>query len=129
MVRETRNLQLPEPVFEEADGFKVTFQNAAVHQPTRAKPDIDTPQVTPQATPQVTPQVLTVLRAARQLQSREELQKLTGLKDREHFRKTYLKPLLQKGWIEPAIPGNPFSPLQRYRATSTGIALLKKQRK
>src|SRR5207245_3299397 len=130
MLRETRNLDLPEPVFEEADGFKVTFSNAAIHQP--AKPARDgqaTAQVTAQGTAQVTAQVEKLLKAAsREPLSREELQNILNLNHREHFRKAYLKPLLDKGWLEATIPGKPLSPLQRYRTTPAGLALSKKPR-
>ena len=130
MLRETRNLDLPEPIFEEADGFKVTFSNAAIHQP--AKPARDgqaTAQVTAQGTAQVTAQVEKLLKAAsREPLSREELQNILNLNHREHFRKAYLKPLLDKGWLEATIPGKPLSPLQRYRTTPAGLALSKKRR-
>ncbi len=42
------------------------------------------------------------------------------MKDREHFRKTYLEPLLAAGWIERTIPDKPQSPKQRYYLTGEG---------
>jgi len=72
-------------------------------------------------TPQVTPQVVAVLQvAAQKANSRDELQKAAGIKDREHFRKAYLEPLLFAGWLERTIPDKPRSRLQRYRTTETG---------
>ena len=74
-----------------------------------------------QRTPQLTPQVVAVLQvAAQQANSRDELQKAAGIKDREHFRKAYLEPLLFAGWLERTIPDKPRSRLQRYRTTETG---------
>ena len=70
-----------------------------------------TPQVTdqaaPQVAPQVTPQVARVLEAASSAYSFVELQAAAGLKDRVHFLKTHLEPLLFAGWIERTIPDKP----------------------
>jgi hypothetical protein len=79
-----------------------------------------TQQVTPQVTLQATPQVIAVLEAARTARTREELQKAVGLRDREHFRKTYLEQLLVAGWLEMTIPDKPRSSKQRYRTTDLG---------
>jgi ATP-dependent DNA helicase RecG len=83
-----------------------------------------TPQVTPHVTPHVTPQVVTLLEAARHPHSREELQRVLGLKDRMHFQKAYLEPLLAAGWLEMTIPDKPRSRLQRYRTTAAGQGTL-----
>ena len=56
--------------------------------------------------PQVTPQVAMVLEAAETACSATELLASAGLRDRAHFRKAYLEPLLQAGWIERTIPKN-----------------------
>jgi len=66
-------------------------------------------------TPQVTPQVGAVLQAASRFpQSREELQRVAGIRNREHFRKAYLEPLPAASWLEQAIPDKPRSRMQRY---------------
>jgi predicted HTH transcriptional regulator len=83
-------------------------------------------QVAPQVAPQVTPQVATLLEAARQPRSRIELQRIVGLKDRAHFQRAYLEPLLAAGWLEMTIPDKPRSRLQRYRTTAAGTAALQK---
>ena len=75
-------------------------------------------------TPQVTPQVVAILKAAGGFRSRGELQDAAGLKDREHFRRAYLEPLLAAGWIEMAIPDKPRSSKQRYRTTVAGKRIL-----
>jgi ATP-dependent DNA helicase RecG len=56
--------------------------------------------------------------------SRKALQAALGLKNSEHFRKTYLLPALERGLIEMTIPDKPNSRLQKYRITSAGRALL-----
>lgn len=55
--------------------------------------------------------------------SREELQQLMGLKDRENFRSNYLIPALEQGFIEMTIPDRPNSRLQRYKLTDKGKRL------
>jgi ATP-dependent DNA helicase RecG len=80
--------------------------------------------ITTQVTPQVTPQVIALLKAARQPHSREELQRILGLKDRRHFQKTYIEALLAAGWLEMTIPDRPRSRLQRYRITAAGQGTL-----
>lgn len=81
---------------------------------------------TPQVTPQVATQVATVLRSASQALAREALQRAAGLDDREHFRKTYLKPLLRAGWLTLTLPDKPNSPRQQYLVTASGQAWLAK---
>ena len=82
--------------------------------------DQEAPQVTPQVAPQVTPQVARVLEAASSACSFAELQAAAGLKDRVHFLKTHLEPLLLAGWIERTIPDKPRSSKQKYRLTEKG---------
>ena len=52
--------------------------------------------------------------------TREELQSAADIKDREHFRKEYLKALLASGLLEMTIPNKPRSSLQKYRLTAKG---------
>jgi ATP-dependent DNA helicase RecG len=96
------------PLFEEQAGALTVTIRAPIG---------PTLQATPQAAPQVTPQVVAILKAAEGFLSRSELQEATGLKDREHFRRAYLEPLLAAGWIEMAIPDKLRSSKQRYRTT------------
>lgn len=51
--------------------------------------------------------------------------RLMKLKDRKHFRKTYLNPALENGFVEPIYPDNPKHPNQEYRLTDKGKNLLK----
>lgn len=45
---------------------------------------------------------------------------MLGLKDDEHFRKSYLLPALEAELIEMTIPGKPRSSRQKYRLTDKG---------
>jgi hypothetical protein len=56
--------------------------------------------------------------------SAEVLQHAVGLKDRVHFLKAYLQPMLNQGWLERTIPDKPRSRLQRYRTTQARLAAL-----
>ena len=47
-------------------------------------------------------------------------QAAAGLKDRVHFLKTHLEPLLPAGWIERTIPDKLRSSKQKYRLTEKG---------
>src|SRR5207248_1514249 len=57
--------------------------------------------------PSSTPQVLLVLAASAGEASRDQLQAASGLRDRMHFTREYLRPLLDAGWIEMTIPERP----------------------
>jgi len=85
--------------------------------------------VSAQVTAQVAAQVEKLLGAViNSPLSREELQSVTGIKHREHLRKTYLDPLITSGWIERTIPDKPTSSLQKYRATEKGRTWLTQRR-
>ncbi len=58
--------------------------------------------------------------------AREELQSAARVKDREHFRKQHLKPLLDSGLLEATIPDKPRSSKQRYRTAEAGFAILRR---
>ena len=77
-----------------------------------------------------TAQVAAVLSAAAgQARSREDLQAAAGMKHREHFRKTYVEPLVNADWLERTIPSKATSRLQKYRLTTKGRAWLAAHRK
>lgn len=76
--------------------------------------------MTAQVTDQVTLQVVSVLGAARSDCSFADLQAAAALKDRVHFLKTHMEPLLLAGWIERTIPDKPRSSKKKYRLTENG---------
>lgn len=112
-----RKAGIAPPIFQENGPFAVVTFQVRVGQ---------TAQVTTQVAVQVTTQVAAVLQAASQAQkSREELQHAAGMRNREHFRKAYLEPLLTSGWLERTIPDKPRSRMQKYRTTEAGRAASK----
>jgi predicted HTH transcriptional regulator len=108
--------------------LRITFlASSPVHAVEETAPV--TPQATTQVTMQVTMQVATqvkqLLSVMTAAHSRQELQTLLGLANREHFRKTYLLPALAAGVIEATLPDKPNSRLQQYRPTDKGRSNLK----
>ena len=88
----------------------------------------ETGQVTAQVTGQVTGQVIEqVLGFCRTPRRASEVQKLLHLRHRETFADNYLRPMLDKGWLERTIPDKPRSRMQRYRTTEAGLAVLKER--
>jgi predicted HTH transcriptional regulator len=64
--------------------------------------------------PASTPQVESILKYCLEPKSRAEIQAYLGLKDREHFRKSILLPLLESGQLLMTLPDKPSSPKQRF---------------
>jgi len=92
----------------------------------------DTMQVTPQVPPkyppstsQVTPQVKELLKVFEGLHNREEIQNRLELADREYFRKNYLNPAIEQGFVALTIPDKPTSSKQQYYLTDKGKEFLK----
>ena len=72
-------------------------------------------------TDQVTREVAKLLAvAAHSEQTRSALQAALGLKHTPHFRKAYLLPALEAGYLEMTLPETPRSGKQRYRLTVLG---------
>ena len=117
-----RNQGYPEPKFS-ADGFFTAVFRRLVRIQTHVAVEADTHE--PRKHPASTPQVLAILNAAAlDGKTREELQAISEIKDREHFRKQYLEGLLSAGLLERTIPDKPRSSKQRYRTTSAGRTVL-----
>ena len=108
----------PAPEFETDDDRTYFLIRLPVHE--RAAVTQAGAQVTPQVTQQVTPQVSKLLAACDGELNRAELQTRMGLGDREHFRTEYLRPAIDQGLIEMAIPEKLRSSNQRYRLTDKG---------
>lgn len=68
-------------------------------------------------------QIATMELAAQAEQPMESLRQAMGLANRDHYRKTYLDPVMAAGWLARILPG-PNSPQQRYRITPKGQAWL-----
>ncbi len=91
-------------------------------------PEFSQNPATSSESPQVTPQVLAVLHEADKIQGANKLQQAVGLKDRVHFLKAYLEPLLEAELIERTIPDKPRSSKQKYRLTPKGKEVLASNR-
>lgn len=73
-----------------------------------------------QDTEQDTMQVGELLKVFTGVHTREELQKMLDLANRDHFRKTYLQPAVEAGLVALTIPDKPTSRNQRYYLTEKG---------
>ncbi len=97
-----------EPQIIEDEIFKIIF---------KASENSITPQVTPQVTPQDDERMKALIEFCIEPRSRNEMQEFIDIKDREHFRKKILNPLIKKGTIKLTIPDKPRSPKQKYYST------------
>lgn len=102
----------PEWVLEPG-GLWVTFTYASDHVGQEAG------EIEP-TDPQVTPQVEQLLLILQGASTRDALMQQLGLKDREHFRGSYLTSALSAGLVEMTLPHKPTSRLQQYRLTEAG---------
>ena len=62
--------------------------------------------------------VATILAFCAQPKSREEIMTMCGLKNKNHFIKAHLKPLLESGQLRMTIPDKPNSRNQKYVAVN-----------
>jgi ATP-dependent DNA helicase RecG len=85
----------------------------------------DLKKTTMQVTMQDTMQVRKLLEVCMEEKTREELQAVISLKNRDYFRKEYLNPAIKAGLIELTIPDKPNSKNQKYRITEKGKIFLK----
>ena len=129
MVDECKAAGMPEPVFEQVQGFRVSFRKAA--RPVEAtgqapsKYPASTQQVPgkyPTSTRQV-PDKRKLLGFCSKPRSIREMLAFMGLKDRENFMHEHLHPLLEDGFLVMTDPGSPRSPKQRYVTTEKGRTL------
>ncbi len=79
-----------------------------------------TPHVTPHETPHVAPHVERLIAVLQGEMSRVEIMDALGLKDRRHFARAHLKPVLEAGLVEMTQPDRPRSRTQGYRLTALG---------
>ena len=108
--------------------LRVTFPidedlQALIEEETQATVQ-DTPQV-PRKYPASTPQVKELLKVFKNIHNREDLQNLLNLSDRDYFRKNYLNPAIEQGFVALTIPDKPTSSKQQYYLTDKGKEFLK----
>ena len=77
------------------------------------------------STMQVTMQVKDLLNILKEVSYREEIQEKLGLKNRDYFRKNYLNPAIEQGFVALTIPDKPTSSKQQYYLTDKGKEFLK----
>jgi len=70
-----------------------------------------------------------ILRLCRQEWTLVELMNASGRRNRTKFRNSFIKPLLEEGFLVLTIPGKPRSPKQCYRITRAGRAVLEQTEK
>jgi len=70
-----------------------------------------------------------ILRLCRQEWTLVELMNASGRRNRTKFRNSFIKPLLEEGFLVLTIPDKPRSPKQRYRITPAGRAVLEQNQK
>ncbi len=80
---------------------------------------------TGEATGEVTGEVGRLVNVLHGEMKRVELQEALGLRHEDHFRAAYLKPALEKGYLEMTDPDRPRGSRQRYRLTAKGESLVR----
>ena len=133
ILRALRENGSPPPIFESDDDRTWFLVRLPVHKRVGAEAtEQDTPQVAPQDTLQdaghVTDHVEHLVARLTGEMTRAQLQALMGLRDRSHFTSAYLRPALEAGMIEMALPGKATSRNQRYRLTAAGKVLVQQVR-
>ena len=93
--------------------IRVTFPFAEGFQDTPQASDQVTMQA-PRKHPASTPQEQSILQYCLEPKSRIEIQTFLNLKDREHFRKAILLPLIESGQLLLTLPDKPTSPKQQF---------------
>jgi ATP-dependent DNA helicase RecG len=111
----------PAPLFE-TDDDRLSFVIRLPRHSLALVPSADTPQATGAVTTQVTTQVGMLLSCIDGEMTRQAIQDVLGLTNREHFRQAYLSPALEQGLIQMTLPDKPNSRSQRYRLTALGQA-------
>ena len=115
--------EFAEPEFKLTDGFVITIRR----KPGRAFAAVGgqvTGEAAGEVAGEVTGEVRKLVSVCRDAMTRKNLQESLLLRGEENFRKLYLVPALEAGYIEMTIPDKPNSRLQKYRLTAKGKALL-----
>ena len=113
----------PAPMFETDDDRVSYLVRLPIH-PLAQAPEGTTLEVTTDVTMDVTTdvtgEVAALLQRVQGAMSRPALQEAMGLRNAEHFRKTYLVPAMAAGYLEMTLPETPRSTRQAYRLTAEG---------
>ena len=120
IMEEAKRLGLQQPRIEE---LGLRFRLTIYLGPDGSRPHDDRGSVTGEATGEVTGEVERLVSALHGEMKRVELQEALGLRHEDHFRAAYLKPALEKGYLEMTDPDRPRSSRQRYRLTAKGESL------
>ncbi len=115
---------LPEPVFEQIQGFRIAFRKATVQAPYKHL--TSTPQAPPKyppSTPQADNKLKLLEFCLEEPRTIKEMLVFMHLRDRKSFVAQHLRPLLKNGRIAMINPSMPNSPHQRYIATRKGRAI------
>ena len=134
IIEACRQENLPDPEFDDSDGFRVTLYAPSLFgdkRPSRNQGFTKQPEQIEQATEQVaeqaTEQVNRLLYTLSDGEySTKELMIKLNIKHRPTFIYNYLKPALEREWVEMTIPDKPNSPKQRYVITEKGRRMLGK---
>ena len=119
-----KNNDSPQPIFHTDKNRSYFVVELPIHSKFKVTQEVP-PKVTTEVDMEVTTEVEKLLSIISGKQSRQELQKSLGLKNDEHFRKSYLVPAIKNGFIEMTILAKPTSSKQKYRLTKKGEKYLK----
>lgn len=115
--------KLPAPLFEEVQGFRVTFTKGPDQAPHKHR--TGTAQVPHKLSPSnYTKEQLKLLRTCMKPKKIDEIMSVMNLRHRVNFMRSHIHPLLKEGLITMTIPDSPSSPKQKYVATEKGQALM-----
>ena len=130
ILREIRRNGSPEPIFHTDDDRTFFLVEFPVHPVfAEAFKKKDSMRVATEVATEVTTEVKRLLNVIIGDHSRAELQKMLRLKNAEHFRKAYLLPAINAGFVEMTRPEKPKSRLQKYRLTARGLRVQKEYTK
>jgi ATP-dependent DNA helicase RecG len=127
MVKKMKEHGLPEPEFIQDLDFRTIiyrYTPQLTEQPT-VQP---TMQPTMQDITSLTTAVKNLIKVSDGEMSREELQEILQLKNRDYFRINYINVALDSGWIE-MTEVEPNHPEQKYRLTEKGLKIKEEWRK
>ena len=122
MIKIARSMHLKEPRFVQDDAFNVLIYKPI--DPIRGAVSGEVSGgVSGEVSGGVSGEVLRLVSVLKGERSRIEIQEVLALKHEDYFRKNYIQPSLDQGYIEMSFPDNPNHPKQKYRLTAKGEIL------